>query len=80
MVYKEKSGVSLGTARDFALLIELEEELFIKLEKDYSNIRGDIKEQANIVYNFRDSRLKRVPWLEIIGFLYHVTILKDKEI
>ena len=77
---KEKGRVSLETAKDFALLIELKEELFIKLEKDYSDIRGDIKEQASIIYNFKDSRLKRVPWLEIIGFLYHVTILKDKEI
>ena len=41
---KEKGRVSLKTARDFALLTELEEELFIKLEKDYSDIRGDIKE------------------------------------
>ena len=77
---KEKGGVSLGTARDFALLAELEEELFIKLEKDYNDIRGDIKKQASIIYDFRDSRLERVPWLEIIGFLYHVTMLKDKEI
>ena len=77
---KEKGRVSLGTAKDFALLIELKEELFIKLEKDYSDIRGDIKEQASIVYNFRDSRSERVPWLKITGFLYHMTILKDKEI
>ena len=41
---KEKGRVSLRIARDFALLTELEEELFIKLEKDYSDIRGDIKE------------------------------------
>ena len=58
---KEKGRVSLKTARDFALLTELEEELFIKLEKDYSDIRGDIKEQASIVHDFGDSRLERVP-------------------
>ncbi|KAH8744409.1 hypothetical protein BGZ57DRAFT_862710 [Hyaloscypha finlandica] len=32
-------------------------ELFIKLEKDYEDTKGDIEEQASIVYNFGDSRL-----------------------
>ena len=51
----------LRITKDFTLLIKPEKELFIKLEKDYSNIKGDIKEQASIIYNFRDSRLERVP-------------------
>jgi hypothetical protein len=40
---EEKGGVS-ETAEDFALLIELEKELFVKLEKDYIDVKGDIEE------------------------------------
>ncbi|TVY12645.1 hypothetical protein LARI1_G008837, partial [Lachnellula arida] len=58
MVDEEKGGVS-GTAGDFAPLREPEKELFIKLEKDYSDVEGDIKEQASIVYDFGDSRSER---------------------
>ena len=80
VVDEEKGGVSSGTAGDFAPLTEPEEELFMKLEKDYSDVRGDIEEQASIVHDFGDSRSERVPWLEMTGFLYHVTMLKDEEI
>jgi len=41
-VNKEKERV-LKIAKDFALLIEPEKKLFIKLEKDYSNIKSNIK-------------------------------------
>ena len=40
VIDKENSKV----ARDFTLLIEPEKELFVKLEKDYSDMKGDIKE------------------------------------
>ena len=43
------------------LLKEEEERLFIKLEEDCQDIKGDIEEQASIVYGFADSRLERVP-------------------
>jgi hypothetical protein len=54
--------------------------LFAKLKKDYIDVKEDIKEQASIVHNFRDSRSERVPWLKLTAFLYHITTLKDKEI
>ena len=54
--------------------------LFKKLEKDYENVKGDIEQQASIVHDFRDSRSERVPWLEMTGFPFHMTTLKDEEI
>jgi hypothetical protein len=35
-------------------------DLFIKLEEDYKNVKRDIKEQASIVYNFKDSKSERM--------------------
>jgi hypothetical protein len=62
-------------------LLKIEEELFVKLEKDYGNVKANIKKQANIVHNIRDSRSERVLWLyDIIGFLFYIAKLKDKEI
>jgi hypothetical protein len=43
------------------ILTKTEEELFVKLEKDYSNVKADIEEQTSIVYNIGDSRSERVP-------------------
>jgi hypothetical protein len=41
----------------------------------------NLEKQASIIYNIRDLKLKRVPWLyDLTGFLYHLTTLKDKEI
>jgi hypothetical protein len=54
--------------------------LFTKLEKNYTDIKEDIKEQASIVYNFRDSRLEKIPWLKLTAFLYYIITLKNKEI
>ena len=54
--------------------------MFVKLEKDYEDVKGDIEEQASIVYDFGDSRSERVPWLEMTGFLFHTAKLKDEEI
>lgn len=45
---KEKSGVS-EIVKDFALLIQLERKLFKKLEKDYKDVKRNLKEQAIIV-------------------------------
>ena len=32
----------------------------MKLEKDYEDIKGDVEEQASIIYNFRDSKSERM--------------------
>ncbi|KAF8853058.1 hypothetical protein BDZ45DRAFT_749007 [Acephala macrosclerotiorum] len=61
-------------------LTELEKELFVKLEKDYKDVKRDIKEQTSIVHDFGDSKSERVPWLERMAFLYHTTTLKDEKI
>ncbi len=45
---KEKGGVK-GTARSSMPLPEPEKELFEKLEKDYKDVRCDLKEQVTIV-------------------------------
>jgi hypothetical protein len=36
-------------AKGFMLLIKLEKDLFKKLEKDYKDVKCNLKEQANIV-------------------------------
>ena len=46
VVDKEKGG---ETARDAISLTELEKELFKQLEKDYKDVKCDLKEQATIV-------------------------------
>jgi superfamily II DNA helicase RecQ len=62
-------------------LTKTEEELFVKLEKDYADVKVDIEEQASIVHDIGDSRAERVPWLhDVTGFPYHLTVLKDEEI
>ena len=77
----EATSQSSRSKLDSARLIKTKEELFIQLEKDYDDVKVDIKEQASIVYNIRDSRLERVPWLyNVTGFPSHLATLKDKEI
>lgn len=61
-------------------LKEEEKDLFIKLENDYQDVKGDIEKQATIVQDFGDSRSAWVPWLERTGFPSHLVGLKDKEI
>ena len=57
-------------------MIKLKKELFIKLEKDYSNMKRDFKKQVIIVPDIKNSRSKKVPWLyNLTGFLYYLTIL-----
>ncbi|KAF8861004.1 hypothetical protein BDZ45DRAFT_800455 [Acephala macrosclerotiorum] len=79
VVDKEKGGVK-GTAGGFMLLTKPEKELFVKLKKDYKDVKGDIEEQINIVYDFGDSKSERVLWLERIAFPYYTTTLKDEKI
>ena len=79
-VIVEGPSQSSRSKLDSARLTETEEELFVKLEKDYEDVKGDIEEQASIVYDFGDSRSERVPWLEMTGFPFHMTTLKDEEI
>jgi hypothetical protein len=43
------------------VLTKPEEDFFVKLEQDYKEVKGDIEEQASIVYDFGDSRSERVP-------------------
>jgi superfamily II DNA helicase RecQ len=63
------------------LLSQPEKDLFVKLEKDYKDIKVDIEEQAGIVYDIGDSRSERVPWLhDLTGFPYHISNLKGEEI
>ena len=80
VVLDEEKGRVCRTAGGPNLLTEPEKELFAKLEQDYKDVKGDIEEQASIVHDFGDSRSERVPWLEITGFLYHLSTLQDKEI
>jgi hypothetical protein len=77
-VDREKGG---ETARGSVLLTEPEKELFKQLEKDYKDVKYDLKEQATIVQDIGDSRSERVLWLyNVTGFLSHLTTLKDEEI
>jgi hypothetical protein len=62
-------------------LKETEKILFEKLEQDYKDVKYNLEEQVTIVQDIRDSRSERVLWLyNMTGFLYHNTMLKDKEI
>jgi hypothetical protein len=76
----EKKGI-LGSDNSLALLLpQPEKELFLKLEKDYEAVKGDIEKQASVVYDFGNSRSERVPWLETTGFPHHLATLPDEEI
>jgi orsellinic acid/F9775 biosynthesis protein OrsD/helicase-like protein/RAD3-like DEAD/DEAH box helicase len=77
---KEKGGISEQASHSL-LLTQPEKELFEKLEKDYKDVKGDLKEQATIVQDIGDSRSERVPWLhDVIRSPSHLITLKDKEI
>lgn len=80
-VIVEGPSQSSRSKLDSARLTKTEEELFVKLEKDYADVKVDIEEQASIVHDIGDSRAERVPWLhDVTGFPYHLTVLKDEEI
>lgn len=42
-------------------LSQPEKDLFLKLEKDFEVVKGDLEEQASCVYNIKDLRSERVP-------------------
>jgi hypothetical protein len=42
------------------LLTQPKKELFKKLKKDYKDVKYDLKEQATVVQDIRDSRSERV--------------------
>ena len=80
-VVKENAKANAISNDPSLLITQPEKELFEKLEKDYKDVKVDIEEQANIVYDIGDSRSERVPWLhDLTGFPYHLTVLKDEEI
>ena len=61
-------------------LTEGKKTYFEKIEKDYKKVKEEIVTEARIVYDFEDSRLARVPWLERTGFPFHLKDLLDVEI
>lgn len=71
---------AIGGSTIDPILLQLETDLFVKLEKDYRDVRRDLEEQASIVHDFGDSKPERVPWLERTGLPYHLSGLKDIEI
>jgi hypothetical protein len=80
-VIVEGPSQSSRSTLDSARLTKTKEELFVKLEKDYADVKVDIEEQASIVHDIGDSRAERVLWLyNVTGFPYHLTVLKDEEI
>ncbi|KFY96400.1 hypothetical protein V500_02461 [Pseudogymnoascus sp. VKM F-4518 (FW-2643)] len=66
----EKNLITLDSAIP---LKEEEKDLFIKLENDYQDVKGDTEKQATIVQDFGDSRSARVLWLERTGFPSHLS-------
>jgi hypothetical protein len=71
----------LEPTRDSIPLTRPEKELFKKLKQDYEEMKCDLEEQAAVVQDIGDSRSEQVPWLhDLIGFPYHLTMLKDKEV
>jgi hypothetical protein len=81
VVIKEKATKEPRRVNIDPVLLQPEKDLFLKLEKDYKDVKVDIKGQASVVYNIGDSRSERVPWLyNLTGFPYHIPHLKGKEI
>ena len=70
---KEEKGVSISVTKKEKACLE-------ELEKDYQKVNNNIVEQASIVYDFGDSRLAGVSWLERTAFLSYLARLKHKEI
>jgi hypothetical protein len=71
----------LASGHNAALLTQPEKALFRQLEKDYKDVKCDVKEQATVVQDIRDSRAERVPWLhDKTQIPPHLTSLADEEI
>ena len=60
VIDNEKKGGVSARASDSVLLTRPEKELFKKLKKDCKDVKRDLEEQASIVQDIGDSRLKRV--------------------
>jgi hypothetical protein len=60
-VVDEDKGQLAGAGGGPGILTGPETELFAKLEQDYKDVKGNLEEQASIVYDFGDSRSERVP-------------------
>ena len=58
---EETEDRSKGVPVDSVPLSQPEKDLFVKLKKDYKDVKVDIEEQASIVYNIGDSRSEQVP-------------------
>jgi Lhr-like helicase len=57
-----------------------EDTYFQRVEDDYARVEGDLRQQAQVVRDFGDSKSARVPWLERTAFPSHLAGLKDDEI
>lgn len=80
VVIEEGTKDIVGQSITNPVLSQPETDLFIKLEEDYKNVKGDIEEQASIVHDFGDSKSERMPWLETTRFPSHMARLRDEEI
>ncbi|KFZ24597.1 hypothetical protein V502_00922, partial [Pseudogymnoascus sp. VKM F-4520 (FW-2644)] len=76
VVVDNKKLGKLNTSELSTALKEEEKELFIKLEDDYQDVKGDIEKQAGIVQDFGDSQSAWVPWLERCSY----KLLPKKEV
>ena len=78
---EEGSNTSGGVQVDSVQLSQPEKDLFVKLEKDFEDVKEDLEEQAGIVHDIKDSRSERIPWLhDLTRFPYHIGTLRDGEI
>jgi hypothetical protein len=50
-------------ASDSVLLTQPEKKLFDKLNKNYTDVKQNLKKQASIVHDFK-AKSKKVPWLK----------------
>ncbi|KFY96556.1 hypothetical protein V500_02410 [Pseudogymnoascus sp. VKM F-4518 (FW-2643)] len=74
VVVDNKKEEKLNTRELSKPLKEEEKALFIKLEEDYQDVKGDIKEQASIVHDFADSKSERD---EEIWYSYKLLLKKE---
>jgi hypothetical protein len=76
---KSDLGRSAAASRD-SPLTEGEKAYFEKIEEDLAKVKEEVVKEAGIVHDFEDSRSARVPWLERVGFPFHLKDLLDAEI
>lgn len=74
-------GVETSDPAHSTLLTKAEKDLFVKVEKDYADVKCDLEEQLTTVQDIGDSRSERVPWLrDLTHFPSQMITLKDEEI